>query len=89
MEDDGYAGFLVGKCFINFGNHDKVKGKSKNPERILINLETNNVKEEFVRIKKLGAAVIAEPYSAGSEYWIATFADPDGNYFQLVSPWKA
>jgi len=20
--------------------------------------------------------------------WIATFADPDGNYFQLMSPWE-
>jgi predicted lactoylglutathione lyase len=22
------------------------------------------------------------------EMWIATFADPDGNYFQLMSPWE-
>jgi predicted enzyme related to lactoylglutathione lyase len=20
--------------------------------------------------------------------WIATFADPDGNYFQLMTPWE-
>jgi hypothetical protein len=33
--------------------------------------------------------VIQEPYHPGddeSEMWIATFSDPDSNYFQLVSP---
>jgi predicted enzyme related to lactoylglutathione lyase len=29
--------------------------------------------------------VIAEPYAIG-EGWIATLADPDGNYFQLMTP---
>ena len=34
----------------------------------------------------------AEPYQPGgdagapSEFWLATFEDPDGNYFQLASP---
>jgi predicted enzyme related to lactoylglutathione lyase len=86
MDDNGYFGWLVGKTFISFGPHDKVKGKSKNPERVIINFETSEVKEEFERIKKLDAEVIAEPYNMG-EAWIATFADPDGNYFQLMSPW--
>jgi predicted enzyme related to lactoylglutathione lyase len=32
--------------------------------------------------------VVAEPYSfeQAPGTWIATFSDPDGNYFQLVSP---
>jgi len=34
-----------------------------------------------------GAETVKEPYEMGS-LWIATFADPDGNYFQLMSPWK-
>ena len=55
-----------------------------------MNFETKDVKEEFDRIKELGAHVIAEPYKMGedSEGWIATFADPDGNYFQLMTPWE-
>jgi predicted enzyme related to lactoylglutathione lyase len=46
------------------------------------------VKGEFDRIKGLGAAVQQEPYQPGGaeEMWIATFEDPDGNYFQLASP---
>ena len=38
--------------------------------------------------KAAGATVIQEPYHPDEdpEGWIATFADPDDNYFQLVSP---
>ena len=91
MAEEGYAGFLVGSAFLSIGAHDKIKGKSKEPSRILFNFETNEVKEEFERIKALGAEVIAEPYKMGDdgEFWIATFADPDGNYFQLITPWNA
>lgn len=88
--DYGYFGFTVGKTMITFGPHDKVKGKNTHPERVMFNFETSEVKEEFERIKKIGAKVIAEPYKMGedSDGWIATFADPDGNYFQLVTPWE-
>ena len=90
MEDGGYTGFLVGSCFLNIGPHDKVKGKSSNPERIMFNFETDDVKGEFERIEKLGAKVIAKPYQMGEwDGWIATLADPDGNYFQLMTPWDS
>lgn len=88
-EGDGY-GYLVGKTFLGIGPHDKVKGTNPAPERILIDFETADVKAEFERIKGLGTRVVAEPYKMdeGKEFWIATFADPDGNYFQLMSPWE-
>ena len=89
MEEGGYFGYSVGGCFLGVGPHDKVKGGNPAPERILLNLETADVKGEFERIKGLGTRVVAEPYRMGEgEMWIATFADPDGNYFQLMSPWE-
>ena len=92
MDEENFKGFMVGDGFITIGAHDKVHGKSLNPERIMINFETEEVKQEFERIKGIeGASVIAEPYEMGDENmkaWIATFADPDGNYFQLMTPWK-
>jgi len=90
FEEEGYYGFAAGKTFLTFGPHQKVKGKSPNPERLMINFATNDVKGEFARIRDLGAEVIAEPYQMdeGSSAWIATFADPDGNYFQLMTPWE-
>lgn len=91
VEEDWY-GFSCGSCFLSIGMHDKVKGQSTNPERTIINFETKEVKEEFERIKAIGATVIKEPYSMGDEEhgeaWIATLADPDGNYFQLMTPWE-
>ena len=67
-----------------------VKGANEMPGRIMMNFQTPDVKGEFERIKGLGAAVQQEPYQPGGadapEMWIATFEDPDGNYFQLASP---
>lgn len=89
-EDGGYSGFSLGEGMLIIGPHDKVKGKNKNPERIFANFEIDDVKGEFEKIKKLGAKVIAQPYHPDEEktMTLATFADPDGNYFQLASPMK-
>jgi len=89
MNEGGYTGFLVGTCFMTIGPHDKVKGKNATPERVMFNFETTEVEKEFNRIKELGATVVAEPYHPGEmeSAMIATFADPDGNYFQLITPW--
>ncbi len=85
-----FTGFKVGNSYLMIGPHDKVKGMNMNPERILINFSTSDVKAEFGRIKGLGAKVVAEPYQPGEEpkMWLATFADPDGNYFQIGSEMK-
>lgn len=88
--EENWAGFQVGSGFFSIGPHDKVKGHSELPERILFNFETTEVSKEFDRIEGLGAKVIAKPYEMEGmkDMWIATFADPDGNYFQLMSPMK-
>jgi predicted enzyme related to lactoylglutathione lyase len=87
MSEGGWSGWLVGSTFFNVGEHSEMNGKTKDPGRVMFNLETKEVKEEFERIKKAGATVIKEPYEMGGA-WIATFADPDGNYFQLMTPWE-
>jgi len=90
FRDEGYYGFSAGKTFLMFGPHENVKGKNPNPERLMFNFATDDVKGEFVRISGLGAMTVAEPYQMeGDPGWIATFSDPDGNYFQLMTPWEA
>jgi predicted enzyme related to lactoylglutathione lyase len=47
------------------------------------------VKATFDKLKALGAEVVAEPYRPqdnGEDFWLATLADPEGNYFQLATP---
>ena len=87
MADEDWAGWLVGSSFFNVGKHSKMSGKTKDPGRIMFNLETEQVKEEFARMTDLGAKPVKDPYEMEG-MWIATLADPDGNYFQLMSPWK-
>lgn len=86
MEEKWY-GWQVGDAYFSVGEHSKIKGKAKEPQRMIVNFETKEVREEFERIKKIGAKVIKEPYQM-EDTWIATFADPDGNYFQLMGPWE-
>lgn len=86
-----FVGFAVGEGQFIIGPHDKVFGKSSNPERVILGLETEDVQGEFVRVKAIeGTTVIAEPYHPveASDMWLATLADPDGNYFQLASPMR-
>lgn len=81
-----WFGWSVGSSYLSVGEHSDISGKSKEPQRVMFNFETTEVKEEFERIKMAGATVIKEPYEMQG-MWIATFADPEGNFFQLMSPW--
>jgi len=88
MEEGGYWGWQIGAGFIAVGPHSEVHGKNTQPGRIIWNIESTDVQGDFEQFKAAGAIVVAEPYvfEAGSTTNIATFSDPDGNYFQLMSP---
>lgn len=83
--ENGFWGWQLGSGFIGILTHSEMVGKTADAGRVMINYETPQVKEEFERIKSLGGEVIHEPYEMG-QGWIATLADPDGNYFQLMNP---
>jgi predicted enzyme related to lactoylglutathione lyase len=84
-QEAGFWGWQVGSAFLSVLDHSEMGGSTKDPGRVMFNFETAQVQEEFERIKAAGATVIREPYEMGGG-WIATLADPDGNYFQLVTP---
>lgn len=87
-DESGYTGWQIGSGGVTVGPHDQVKGKNTEPGRVIWNIETADVKGEFERFKNAGATVVREPYKPdeATEMWIATFADPDDNYFQLMTP---
>ena len=86
--EGGYTGWLIGSGAVSIGPHSEVHGKNAHPGRIIWNIESTDVQADYDRFKAAGALVIREPYTfeqaPGS--WIATFADPDDNYFQLMTP---
>ena len=83
--EQGFWGWQVGSAFMSVLDHSEMGGNAKDPGRVMFNFETAQVKAEFERITASGGKVVKEPYEIG-EGWIATLADPDGNYFQLMTP---
>lgn len=88
MSDGGYTGWQIGTGFVAVGPHSEVTGSNAQPGRLIWNIESADVKGDFERMKAAGAIVVRDPYEfegmPGSA--IATLADPDNNYFQLMSP---
>jgi predicted enzyme related to lactoylglutathione lyase len=92
MDEGGYTSWRVGDGAFVVAAHDQVKGRNAQPGRLIWNIESADVRGDFERLKAAGAIVVREPYGMGEgpeAALIATFADPDDNYFQLVSPMPA
>jgi predicted enzyme related to lactoylglutathione lyase len=92
-DDGGFFGWQIGSGSLVVGPHDQVKGRSSVPGRVIWNIQTADVKGQADKLKAAGATVVREAYrpegapdGATTEVWIATFSDPDNNYFQLISP---
>lgn len=78
-------GFDVkGRAGIYIIDHSKVKGKNKNPERFIINIEVHNIEKEVKRLRNQKVRVIQDVYHVEEYGKVATFEDPEGNYFQFV-----
>src|SRR3970040_2325891 len=84
-EEYGFFGWQAGAAYLSILDHSEMVGRTKDPGRIMFNFETPQVKEEFERIKASGGGVIKEPYEMEGG-WIATLADPVGNYFHMARP---
>lgn len=88
MEGDWY-GWDIGSGHLYFGPHSEVKGLSAEPQRVMIALEDADVEAAFNTLISAGGKEIAKPYNPDPEnkdFWLATVADPEGNYLQLSSP---
>ena len=81
MESNGFV--VLGGGQIAVGLHSEVKGKSRDPNRVIVNLSVDNCQVEYERLKGLGVKFIREPSREAQDRKIATFLDPDGNTLQL------
>jgi predicted enzyme related to lactoylglutathione lyase len=83
-EKEQFASFKIGKDNLYLNTHSKISGKNKEPARYMINIEVDDIKMEVARLKRAKVKVVSPIYHMEGYGYIATFADPDGNYFQFV-----
>jgi len=88
MSEGGYTSWAIGNGGLAIGPHSEVHGSNDQPGRLIWNIETEDIRGDFARMKAAGAIVVREPYEfeGMKGTWIATLADPDNNYFQLMTP---
>lgn len=65
-------------------DHSKVKGRSKEPDRVIFNLEVDNIEDAVKKLDQQGVKKVQDTYHVEGYGLIATFEDLDGNYFQFV-----
>jgi predicted enzyme related to lactoylglutathione lyase len=88
MVEGDYCTWVLGSGGMTVAPHSEVHGKNEQPGRVIWNVESDDVPADFARMRDAGAIVVREPYSFEEipNTWVATLSDPDGNYFQLISP---
>ena len=74
--DKGSALYIV--------DHSAIKGKNKDPKRVMLNLEVANIEDEVGKLEKSKVKRVQDIHHVEGYGKIATFEDIDGNYFQLV-----
>lgn len=84
LQVDERDGLKLGPARLRFNFHSEITGENVDPARFMLNIFVGDIAAEEARLKEGGVPVIR---SAEREDWgglVATFADPDGNFFQLI-----
>ena len=81
---DGFINFEFGAMRLTVARHDGVNGSSKDPLRMMVNLDVGDIHGVHRRLVDAGVAFTRLPEQEPWGGWIATFNDPDGNTVQLM-----
>lgn len=83
VEPDDHGVLDVGGVGLLVDGRDDLADRNPEPGRIILNLTTDDAREVTSHLDRLGVPWIAELEEREHGYF-ATFADPDGNYVQLL-----
>jgi predicted enzyme related to lactoylglutathione lyase len=64
--------------------HDRVRGASRDPLRIMVNLAVDDIHAVHARLVAAGVVFVRPPEREDWGGQVATFSDPDGNVIQLM-----
>jgi len=85
--DFGPGAFMAGtSSFVAFiiEGHSDVRGATKEPQRVLLNFFVGDLASEQKRLEAQGVEFVRSAAKEPGFGTISTFADPDGNYCQLI-----
>lgn len=82
--ENGYAFTFKAGSGLYIMDHSAVKGKSPQPDRMMVNLEVDDIETLVKKLKEAKVKIVKDLYHIQDYGLVATFEDPDGNYFQLV-----
>ena len=68
---------------LSIGRHSRVRGRARDPYRIMLNLGVRDIQDAHRALTGRGVTFVREPERELWGGWIATLADPDGNMLQL------
>lgn len=91
--DYGYEFKLTPTMYVWIGKHSEVKGKSREPVRIMHNLYTDEVEKWYQKVKAAGCKILCPPiktpfYTEEKPWYVSTFLDPEGNAWQFMGTLK-
>lgn len=79
-----FVSFKWGNMRLNIGTHSEIFGVNKEPNRLMINLEVDDIQNEFSQLESKGVIFISQPTRQRWGGWVCTFLDPDQNILQLL-----
>jgi predicted enzyme related to lactoylglutathione lyase len=84
LPDDTGVDFQFGDAYFYIGKHDKVKGVSHDPYRIMVHFNVDSVSDVYKELLEKNVTVIAPPFvGPPGGFWCMTIADPEGNILQF------
>jgi predicted enzyme related to lactoylglutathione lyase len=79
-----FINFEWGDVRLSIGIHRGVRGPSRDPLRIMVNLAVDDIRTTYERLAGAGTLFTRGPEVEDWGGWVATFVDPDGNVLQLM-----
>lgn len=84
LPDDTGVDFDFGINYLYIGRHNKIKGKNRDPYRIMTGFGVKSVSKAYKELKKKKVNVLVKPFLAPpGGFYCMTIADPEGNILQF------
>jgi len=87
VKENSMGAFELGAVQLFVETHSDVSGPTKEPARVLINLDVDDARSLESHLKQQGVTWV-RPVEQAEFGLIGTLADPDGNYVQIIQ-WGA